>query len=204
LPAISKSQQRATSKLWNDASTTLDAVVDAEINGSSWLEDMSDAATFRQTTTDPLTPYLGRDELSDDARSTTPAFDTQLDMFDDESFSVRSDNSDDDTDEDYVQASSIACGYNSASMSSSVEPADDESDHGIILPSQDRSSATYTSDTRADLRDNNLLLHSVAEFCTFPCKEPFRNGRSSSTVMVYFAGITGISKDGTTFERPSN
>jgi hypothetical protein len=105
---FSKSQQRATSKLWNDASTTLDAVVDAEINGSSWLEDMSDAATFRQTTTDPLTPYLGRDELSDDARSTTPAFDTQLDMFDDESFSVRSDNSDDDTDEDYVQASSIA------------------------------------------------------------------------------------------------
>lgn len=48
------------------------------------------------------------------------------------------------------------------------------------------------------------LLDAVAQFCVFLCTEPYHDGKSASTVMVYFAGILGISLDGTTFERPSN
>lgn len=48
------------------------------------------------------------------------------------------------------------------------------------------------------------LLAAVARFCVSLCSEPYRDGKSASTVMVYFAGVLGISQDGTTFERPSN
>jgi hypothetical protein len=51
---------------------------------------------------------------------------------------------------------------------------------------------------------NNYLLNAVAQFCVFLYTEPYHDGRSVSTVMVYFAGVLGISPDGTTFERPSN
>lgn len=60
----------------------------------------------------------------------------------------------------------------------------------------------------ADLADQNgvddRLLDAVARFCVFLCTEPYRDGKSASTVMVYFAGVLGISQDGTTFERPKN
>jgi hypothetical protein len=60
----------------------------------------------------------------------------------------------------------------------------------------------------ADLADRNgvddRLLDAVARFCVFLCTEPYRDGKSASTVMVYFAGVLGISQDGTTFERPKN
>jgi hypothetical protein len=44
----------------------------------------------------------------------------------------------------------------------------------------------------------------IARFSVFLCTESFRDGASASTVMVYFAGVLGISQDGSTFERPSN
>lgn len=52
--------------------------------------------------------------------------------------------------------------------------------------------------------DEDRLLDAVARFCVFLCTETYRDGKSASTVMVYFAGVLGISQDGTTFERPSN
>jgi hypothetical protein len=56
--------------------------------------------------------------------------------------------------------------------------------------------------SRSEVDDH--LLNAVAQFCVFLCTEPYHDGRSASTVMVYFAGVLGISPDGTTFERPSN
>lgn len=50
----------------------------------------------------------------------------------------------------------------------------------------------------------DLESDAVARFSAFLCTEPFRDGASASTVMVYFAGVLGISQDGSTFERPSN
>jgi hypothetical protein len=48
------------------------------------------------------------------------------------------------------------------------------------------------------------LLTPVAQFCAFICTEAFHNGKSSSTIMIYFAGVLGIVQDGLSFERPSN
>jgi len=51
---------------------------------------------------------------------------------------------------------------------------------------------------------DDRLLDGMAQFCVFLCTEPYHDGKSASTVMVYFAGVLGISPDGTTVERPSN
>jgi hypothetical protein len=55
-----------------------------------------------------------------------------------------------------------------------------------------------------DTTSDDRLLDAIAQFCVFLCSQPYRDGRSASTVMVYFAGVLGISWDVTTFERPSN
>jgi hypothetical protein len=58
--------------------------------------------------------------------------------------------------------------------------------------------------TSQSVTGNDGILDAVARFCVFLCTEAYRDGKSASTVMVYFAGVLGISADGTTFERPSN
>jgi hypothetical protein len=44
----------------------------------------------------------------------------------------------------------------------------------------------------------------MLRFGYFLVTEEYEDGRSSSTLLVYFSGILGISIDGSTFERPSN
>lgn len=51
---------------------------------------------------------------------------------------------------------------------------------------------------------DDLLLDAVAKFCVFVCTEPFHDGRSATTIIVYFAGVLGIGRDGVTYERPRN
>ena len=50
----------------------------------------------------------------------------------------------------------------------------------------------------------NPLQDSVAEFCTYICTEPYRDGKAGTTIMVYLAGVLGIAQDGKSFERPKN
>lgn len=45
---------------------------------------------------------------------------------------------------------------------------------------------------------------SVAELCAYICTEPYRDGKSGTTIMVYLAGVLGISQDDMSFERPKN
>jgi hypothetical protein len=65
-----------------------------------------------------------------------------------------------------------------------------------------RNVGTSTSPTE-HIADNSLL-EAVARFCKFLRIEPYRDGNAASTVIVYFAGVLGIVRDGSTFERPSN
>jgi hypothetical protein len=51
---------------------------------------------------------------------------------------------------------------------------------------------------------NDLLRDAVAKFCAFVCTEPFHDGRSATTIIVYFASVLGIGRDGVTYERPRN
>lgn len=51
---------------------------------------------------------------------------------------------------------------------------------------------------------DDLLLDAVAKFCAFVCTEPFHDGRSATMIIVYFAGVLGIGRDGVTYERPRN
>jgi hypothetical protein len=50
----------------------------------------------------------------------------------------------------------------------------------------------------------SLLQDSVAEFCTYICTEPYRDGKAGTTIMVYLAGVLGITPDGVSFKRPKN
>jgi hypothetical protein len=51
---------------------------------------------------------------------------------------------------------------------------------------------------------NNKIAELVGRFSEFLCKEKFVDGKSSSTLLVYFSGVLGICTDGCTFERPNN
>lgn len=58
-------------------------------------------------------------------------------------------------------------------------------------------------------RENGLGLEAALEdlmlrFGYFLVTEEYEDGYSSSTLLVYFSGILGISIDSSTFERPSN
>jgi hypothetical protein len=50
---------------------------------------------------------------------------------------------------------------------------------------------------------NNKIAEWVGRFSEFLCKEKFFDGKSSSTLLVYFSGVLGICTDGCTFERPN-
>jgi hypothetical protein len=97
----------------------------------------------------------------------------------------------DETDEEYVQ------------MSDS-ESADDHPDsNGSVSPSSEGSNGPMIDLFNENTSDDRLL-DAIAKFCVFLCPQPYRDGKSASTVMVYFAGVLGISRDRTTFERPSD
>jgi hypothetical protein len=51
---------------------------------------------------------------------------------------------------------------------------------------------------------DDRLFDAVAKFCAFVCTESFHDGRSATTIIVYFAGVLGIGRDGVTYERPRN
>jgi hypothetical protein len=97
----------------------------------------------------------------------------------------------DETDEKYVQ------------MSGS-ESADDHEDSNGSVSRSCEGSDTSMIDLFDETTSDDRLLDAIAQFCVFLCSQPYRDGKLASTVMVYFAGVLGISRDGTTFERPSN
>jgi hypothetical protein len=105
----------------------------------------------------------------------------------------RADESDeyDETDAEYVQTSGS-------------ESADDHADSDGSVSQSSEGSNGPMMDLFDDTTSDDRLLDAIAQFCVFLCSQPYRDGKSASTVMVYFAGVLGISRDGTTFERPSN
>jgi hypothetical protein len=97
----------------------------------------------------------------------------------------------DETDEKYVQLSDSESTDDYLDSNGSVSLSFEGSNRLII---------DFLNENTSDDR----LLDAIAKFCVFLCSQPYRNGKSASTVMVYFAGVLGISRDGTIFERPSN
>jgi hypothetical protein len=97
----------------------------------------------------------------------------------------------DETGEEYVQ------------MSGS-ESVDGHADSGSSVSRSSEGSNGTMIDLFEETTFDDRLLDAIAQFCVFLCSQPYRDGKSASTVMVYFAGVLGISRDGTTFERPSN
>lgn len=87
---------------------------------------------------------------------------------------------------------------------SDSESTDDHADlNGSVSPSS-KGSKGQLIDLFNETMPVDRLLDAIAKFCVFLCSQPYRDGKSASTVMVYFAVVLGISRDGTTFERPSN
>lgn len=104
-------------------------------------------------------------------------------------FSAASDEADED---DAVSLGSVSVGDDADRVQSALRMALYEAPEKMIANPAGQSET------------EDRLLDAVAQFCVFLCTEPYRDGKSASTVMVYFAGILGISPDGTTFERHSN
>jgi hypothetical protein len=48
------------------------------------------------------------------------------------------------------------------------------------------------------------IAESIGELSAFLCREEFSDGEPNSTILVYFSGILGFSRDGSTFERVRN
>jgi hypothetical protein len=51
---------------------------------------------------------------------------------------------------------------------------------------------------------NEVVADLVLQLLHFLVAEEYEDGRSSSTLLIYFASVLGISTDGLTFERPPN
>jgi hypothetical protein len=199
---FSNERKWATSKLWSDASTPLEAPINSDMDRSSFLEGTSHETSLPRSSTDRPTPDLRRSRTCGDPIATTPVFSCLSEMSDVDTDRAGGNVDSDDTDEEYLQESDFECGSSAAGIVSHIEDTDVEP--SLALSANGRFSSASKSMPGVVLGHGDLLLESVAEFCTYLCKESFHDGKSSSTVMVYFAGILGISKDGTTFERPSN
>lgn len=108
----------------------------------------------------------------------------------------------DSTDDEYVQVSDTESEGVSRGTSSPIHDSfvDDEDTtcqpHVTRRPSSANSKASFAGD--------DPLMSCVARFCAFLCMEPFHDGKSSTTIVVYFAGVLAIGQDGITFERPGN
>jgi hypothetical protein len=109
-------------------------------------------------------------------------------------------------------------------MSDSAEESadgDDGSDHMSSVPTDVMEKAIETTEQPRDRRElygNGSELHAcgfsgtpdevvadlVLQSMRFLCAEEYEDGRPSSTLLIYFASVLGISIDGLTFERPSN
>jgi hypothetical protein len=102
------------------------------------------------------------------------------------------------TDDEYVQASDIESEGGSPDTSSSPRDSCSDDDATTCQPQGVRRLASAKS------ADFDPLLTRAACFCAFLCMEPFHDGKSGTTIMVYFAGVLAIGQDGITFERPGN
>jgi hypothetical protein len=52
--------------------------------------------------------------------------------------------------------------------------------------------------------DDDNIADAVARFSWLLCTEEYANGLLASTAIVFFSGVLGFSRDGSTFERPRN
>jgi hypothetical protein len=122
-----------------------------------------------------------------------------------------SDGDDDDADEEYVPLSTSTSDDETEAEEDDTTSVvsvrtDDNADRiqsalrMTLCEAPEKKAADPAGRSEVDVR----LLDAVAQFCVFLCTQPYHDGKSASTVMVYFAGVLGISPDGTTFERPSN
>jgi hypothetical protein len=89
-------------------------------------------------------------------------------------------------------------------QTSGSESADDHADSDGFVSQSSEGSNSPMMDLFDDTTSDDRLLGAIAQFCVFLCSQPYRDGKSAPTVMVYFAGVLGVSRDGTAFERPSN
>jgi hypothetical protein len=79
-----------------------------------------------------------------------------------------------------------------------------ESDNDGAMSQPRSASRTVKTFCAAIPPPDDHLMDCIATFCAFICMEPFHDGRSATTIMVYFAGVLGTRQDGVTFERPRN
>jgi len=107
----------------------------------------------------------------------------------------------DESDDEYIHLSDIGSVEGSPATQLSRHVDFDE-DGAVSQPQNGR--RTVTTSSAAIPPPNDILLDSVAGLCAFICKEPFHDGKSATTIMVYFAGVLGTGQDGVTFERPRN
>ena len=94
-------------------------------------------------------------------------------------------------------------------------PVSDDSDDSLKIPSP-----RYTELAREALGGRRVWGHShqpdasatmaekmadiIGKLSFYMCCEEFIDGQSSTTMLVYFCGVLGISSDGLTFDRPRN
>jgi hypothetical protein len=107
----------------------------------------------------------------------------------------------DESDDEYIHLSDIGSVEGSPATQLSRHVDSDE-DGAVSQPQSGR--GTVTTSSAAIPPPTDILLDSVAGLCAFICKEPFHDGKSATTIMVYFAGVLGARQDGVTFERPRN
>jgi hypothetical protein len=74
----------------------------------------------------------------------------------------------------------------------------------VLLASLKSGRGTVTTSKAAIPPPNDILLDFVTEFRAFICMEPFHDGSSATTIIVYFVGVLTTGQDAVMFERSRN
>ena len=108
---------------------------------------------------------------------------------------------DEETEDDDVES----MGSDYAQSSNTADLLDSSDDDASCTSNGSNTTVEHTEHSPSQKHPkDDKLVNAVAELSWFLCKQSFRDGQSSSTLMVYFVSILGISSDASTFERPLN
>lgn len=198
--------QLATERLWFEVSGTMND--SSQVSGKSPSQQSDEPQIDRRPSRFGRERGQGRMSTGTAVSFQSPTVSSHVDIIEvvGGSDSELEDDELDGENEEFVPMSESESEDQSEEGYSASSPPESVSDDSHANESALRSSlcAGQKRVTGQSVTGDDEILDAVARFCVFLCTEAYRDGKSASTVLVYFAGVLGISADGTTFERPSN